>query len=154
LSVQQPELKNNVRRKISQYDNVFASPPPAMFLSPPPAIKSQNISSTHQNSSYLKPLEATASLFPNFRPDFDNTSQDKCYEPFRTYSRTYANEIPTSGFLTPIPSSNTLIVQQHSPLRASSSEPPPPLPPKKRNIMSYMEMFGQSVLPTGNFFYY
>ena len=24
---------------------------------------------------------------------------------------------------------------------------PPPLPPKKRNIMSYMEMFGQSVLP-------
>ena len=144
LSVQQPELKNNVRRKISQYDNVFASPPPAMFLSPPPAIKSQNISSTHQNSSYLKPLEATASLFPNFRPDFDNTSQDKCY----------TNEIPASGFLTPIPSSNTLTVQQHSPLRASSSEPPPPLPPKKRNIMSYMEMFGQSVLPTGNFFYY
>ena len=142
LSVQHPELKNNVKRKVSQYDNVFASPPPAMFLSPPPAIKSQNISSTHQNLSYLKPLEATASLFPNFRPDFDNTSQDKCH----------TKEIPTPGFLPPSPSSNTLTVQQHSPLRAYSSEPPPPLPPKKRNIMSYMEMFGQSVLPTGNFF--
>ena len=26
---------------------------------------------------------------------------------------------------------------------------PPPLPPKKRNVMSYMEMFGKSILPTG-----
>jgi hypothetical protein len=29
------------------------------------------------------------------------------------------------------------------------ADSPPPLPPKKRNIMSYMEMFGRSVLPTG-----
>ena len=28
-----------------------------------------------------------------------------------------------------------------------AGNPPPPLPPKKRNIMSYMEMFGRSVLP-------
>ena len=26
---------------------------------------------------------------------------------------------------------------------------PPPLPPKKRNVMSYMEMFGKSLLPSG-----
>ena len=28
-------------------------------------------------------------------------------------------------------------------------EAPPPLPPKKRNIMSYMEMFGKSIIPNG-----
>ena len=27
---------------------------------------------------------------------------------------------------------------------------PPPLPPKKRNIMSYMEMFGKSIFPSGD----
>ena len=33
--------------------------------------------------------------------------------------------------------------------RQQGLETPPPLPPKKRNIMSYMEMFGKSVLPSG-----
>ena len=130
--------KDNVQRKVSQYDNVFASPPPAMFLSPTPAVKSQSI---NQKDSFLKPSDATASLFPNFRPEF-NTNLNQCH----TLGSSHA-------FLTPPPfSGNTLTVQQHCPLRAYSSEPPPPLPPKKRNIMSYMEMFGQSVLPTGIFF--
>jgi len=31
----------------------------------------------------------------------------------------------------------------------NDADTPPPLPPKKRNIMSYMEMFGKSIIPTG-----
>ena len=126
---------NNVRRKVSQYDNVFASPPPAMFLSPPPAIKSQ---CNNPPESYLKPLESSTSLFPNFRSDFD------------TIDDTNSPKELASSFQDVSQSSNMLQIPQHTQLRAYSSEPPPPLPPKKRNIMSYMEMFGQSVLPTGN----
>ena len=33
--------------------------------------------------------------------------------------------------------------------RGPGRDSPPPLPPKKRNITSYMEMFGRSVLPSG-----
>ena len=33
--------------------------------------------------------------------------------------------------------------------RQAGLDTPPPLPPKKRNIMSYMEMFGKSILPSG-----
>ena len=33
----------------------------------------------------------------------------------------------------------------------AGSVDPPPLPPKKKHIMSYMEMFGQSVLPASEF---
>ena len=132
----QSELKKDVRRKISQYDNVFASPPPAMFLSPPPGVKNQKIIPPEH---MLRPLEATSSLFPNFRPEFSlNPDQRQLID-------------PTSGFRNTF-SQNELADSQHSPLRAYSSEPPPPLPPKKRNIMSYMEMFGQSVLPTGILF--
>ena len=138
--ISQPSTSsNNVRRKVSQYDNVFASPPPAMFLSPPPAIKSQSI---NPPAPYLKPIESTTSLFPNFRPEFmasDDTNPDK--------------ELASSFQELAAPnSSNMLQIPQHSALRAYSSEPPPPLPPKKRNIMSYMEMFGQSVLPTDTHF--
>ena len=137
VPISQPVVANNVSRKISQYDNVFASPPPAMFLSPPPTIKSHNISPPEP---YLKPVESTTSLFPNFRPEeFSSNAYDDSH-PRRGSGAT---------FLSPS-TSNVLQIPQHSPLRASSSEPPPPLPPKKRNIMSYMEMFGQSVLPTGN----
>lgn len=31
----------------------------------------------------------------------------------------------------------------------SDEDRPPPLPPKKRNVMSYMEMFGKTMLPSG-----
>ena len=37
-----------------------------------------------------------------------------------------------------------------TPLAKMSEDIPPPLPPKKRNIMSYMEMFGKSIFPTGD----
>ena len=33
--------------------------------------------------------------------------------------------------------------------RHTYQDRPPPLPPKKRNVMSYMEMFGKSLLPSG-----
>lgn len=35
---------------------------------------------------------------------------------------------------------------------SDGSGPPPPLPPKKRDIINYMEMLGQSLLPTSNQF--
>ncbi len=34
-------------------------------------------------------------------------------------------------------------------LSAEEDDRPPPLPPKKRNVMSYMEMFGKTMLPSG-----
>ena len=37
-----------------------------------------------------------------------------------------------------------------TPLGKMSEDLPPPLPPKKRNIMSYMEMFGNSMFPSGD----
>ena len=33
--------------------------------------------------------------------------------------------------------------------RHTYTDRPPPLPPKKRNVMSYMEMFGKTILPSG-----
>ena len=35
-------------------------------------------------------------------------------------------------------------------IKSDFSDIPPPLPPKKRNIMSYMEIFGKSILPSGD----
>jgi hypothetical protein len=52
---------------------------------------------------------------------------------------------PKQGRISP-----TLQLEQRPWSCLDSGNHPPPLPPKKRNIKSYMEMFGRSIIPNGN----
>ena len=57
-----------------------------------------------------------------------------------------------SSMFTSSPAANTQALTKTTLNRLTDDmiDIPPPLPPKKRNIMSYMEMFGKSIFPSGD----
>lgn len=105
---QSRNTRNNARRKLSEYDNVF---------NPDKTLDMLTRLSLDENTNQKSPVKSTRSdlAYPNhYELRGPTTTWSKIAESRHTYQ-----------------------------------DRPPPLPPKKRNVMSYMEMFGKSILPSG-----
>ena len=73
----------------------------------------------------------------------DNLLQDPCLVPRHDSTSQYnsSNQFELRG---PTTTWSKIAESRHNYI-----DRPPPLPPKKRNVMSYMEMFGKTILPSG-----
>ena len=115
------------RRKLSEYDNVPETSRALELMNKMSLYDTAGAyygQQEHQQQHHHQPLQLTKS--------------DSYYEPPRGGSRSGGRHGLT-----------TTTWSQIAEARRASQDRPPPLPPKKRNVMSYMEMFGRTVLPSG-----
>ena len=139
--------------------------------------KSRNISSSHKklqgvsSSPGVSTVSGQGRVTPSRKlSQYDNVADAESYNLSRhMYELRMKNEtkpVPhlqlskSDSFSPHPPASNTKTPAGPTAVRTSSTKTtfnrmtddmidvPPPLPPKKRNIMSYMEMFGKSIFPS------
>ena len=106
----------------------------------PPAIPRKSRASGQVSSPVVKSQGRKLS-------QYDNVADGESFNLRRQYEmrlRDHAHHSPSHRLASP----DLPIVSRTRSIR--SEDIPPPLPPKKRNIMSYMEMFGKSIFPTGD----
>jgi Rap guanine nucleotide exchange factor 1 len=115
------QQQQSARRKLSEYDNV----PDASR-----ALELFNKMSLYDTYYGSEPLQ---------HPPLQLTKSDSYYEQ------------PTGFRTTAVRGGATTTWSKIAEARrvSQTQDRPPPLPPKKRNVMSYMEMFGRTVLPSG-----
>ena len=121
-------------RKLSQYDNI----PDAESYS----LRQMYDMKLDNDNFYPSPTPQC------FNPHLQMSKSD-------SFTQTFSGRSPNAPPIQKKPASRAQSVNHTTWSKIARSryqnenDTPPPLPPKKRNIMSYMEMFGKSIIPTG-----